>query len=342
MKFSIRHCPSSPASISPYRVVDEQGGEIPLLNQFLDAQRARGLSLRSLRAYAYDALHFARWWFPLSPRPFAEMDESALFDYLRYQRDHQPQPTPQTIYHRLSVLRCLYRFHHGREIPTRAGLGPTRLPRSPFGYGGPRRAAAGLGLKRPRHLIVPLSADEVSRFWSSFHTSRDLSLIALMLFDGLRSQEALAIQLEDLRLGQAQLRVHGKGNKQRILPLPPDTIRALENYLRMERPLTNSSHLFVSLKGPRRGQPMTPAGLRSLFRHHRRQTKILSAHPHRFRHTFGADMVRAGISLPALMRLMGHAHIHTTMLYVQLSPQDVWTEFHRALEHRAQLPPQQS
>ena len=61
------------------------------------------------------------------------------------------------------------------------------------------------------------------------------------------------------------------------------------------------------------------------------------------RHTFGADMVRAGISLPALMRLMGHAHIHTTMLYVQLSPQDVWNEFHRAVETRTRLqPPQQS
>ena len=153
----------------------------------------------------------------------------------------------------------------------------------------------------------------------------------------------MAIQLEDLHLAQAQLLVHGKGNKQRILPLPPDTIRALENYLQLERPLTGSARLFVSLKGPHKGEPMTPAGLRSLFRHHRRRSQIVQANPHRFRHTFGADMVRAGVSLPALMRLMGHAHIHTTMLYVQLSPQDVWNEFHRALENRARLhPPQQS
>ena len=78
--------------------------------------------------------------------------------------------------------------------------------------------------------------------------------------------------------------------------------------------------------------------LRALFRYHRRQTKILRANPHRFRHTFGADMVRAGISLPALMRLMGHSHIHTTMLYVQLSPQDVWREFQRAIQNRGRLP----
>ena len=81
---------------------------------------------------------------------------------------------------------------------------------------------------------------------------------------------------------------------------------------------------------------MTPAGLRSLFRHHRRASQILRARPHRFRHTFGTDMIRAGVSVPALMRLMGHSQIHTTMLYVQLSPQDVWREYRRALEKRSQ------
>jgi site-specific recombinase XerD len=50
-------------------------------------------------------------------------------------------------------------------------------------------------------------------------------------------------------------------------------------------------------------------------------------------------MVRAGISLPALMHLMGHAHIHTTMLYVELAPKDVWREYARAVEQRVRLSP---
>jgi site-specific recombinase XerD len=82
---------------------------------------------------------------------------------------------------------------------------------------------------------------------------------------------------------------------------------------------------------------MTAAGLRSLFRHHRLSSKIPQANPHRFRHTFGSDMVRAGISLPALMHLMGHAQIHTTMRYVQLAPQDVWQEYARAVAQRVRL-----
>ena len=79
---------------------------------------------------------------------------------------------------------------------------------------------------------------------------------------------------------------------------------------------------------------MTPAGLRSLFRHHRLRSDVPVANPHRFRHTFGADMVRAGISLPALQHLMGHSQIHTTLLYVQLAPQDVWREYARAVANR--------
>jgi integrase len=185
--------------------------------------------------------------------------------------------------------------------------------------------------------MVPLLAEEVARFWHSFRTFRDLAIVGLMLLDGLRSCEVLSLQLEDLELADAQMRVLGKGNRKRVLPLPAEIIEVLRTYLRLERPLTNVPSLFVSLKGPRRGQAMTPAGLRSLFRHHRWRSRVPTANPHRFRHTFGADMVRAGMALPALQHLMGHAHIHTTMLYVQLAPQDVWREYARAVQKRMPL-----
>jgi site-specific recombinase XerD len=90
----------------------------------------------------------------------------------------------------------------------------------------------------------------------------------------------------------------------------------------------------VSLKGPARGTRITSAGLRSLFRYHRRTSGVSGAHPHRFRHTFASDMVRAGISLPALMQLMGHASIATTMIYVQVSPRDVMEQYARAVARR--------
>jgi integrase/recombinase XerD len=338
VKFSVVYKSSVPASASPYRLFDEQG-EIAWANSFLDAQRIRQLSVRSLRAYAYDLLNFARWWAQYPAKPLSELTESTLLDYVRYQLDQQPKPTPQTVNHRLVVIRCLYRFHLGTEIlPGQSHFQRAYTKRSPLGYGRPRRAMAlGLRLKQPRRIVVPLSAGQVATFWHSFRSFRDLTLVGLMLLDGLRSCEVLSLQLEDLQLADAQMRVNGKGNKTRVLPLPREVIDVLQNYLRLERPLTNSPSLFVCLKGRRRGQSMTTAGLRSLFRSHRIGCQVPQANPHRLRHTFGADMVRAGISLPALQHLMGHSQIHTTMLYVLLAPQDVWREYARAVEKRERL-----
>ncbi len=76
---------------------------------------------------------------------------------------------------------------------------------------------------------------------------------------------------------------------------------------------------------------MTPAGLRSLFRYHRRTTGVKIANPHRFRHTCASDMVSAGVSLPALMRLMGHAQIQTTLIYVQVTPLEVYQQYAQAV-----------
>ena len=338
MKISVIYQPSTPASASPYRLRGENGGELDWANEFLDAQRLRQLSLPSLPAYAYDLLDFARW-FEAQRRALARITESTLADYVRHQLEQHPKPSPQTVNHRLSVVRCCYRLHSGRDIPAgRVHFQRCYTKRSPLGYGRPRRALArGLRLKQARRIIVPLSTEEVAQFWQSFHTFRDLALVGLMLLDGLRSCEVLGLQLEDLQLAEGQMRVLGKGNKKRVLPLPPETLQVLGNYLRLERPLTHSPALFVSLKGRPRGQPMTAAGLRSLFRHHRQLSQVHQANPHRFRHTFGSHMVRAGMSLPALQHLMGHAQIHTTLLYLQLPPQDVWREYARALEKRRRL-----
>ena len=182
--------------------------------------------------------------------------------------------------------------------------------RAPMGIGKPRPALSRLRVKVPKRAIVPLSVDEVARFWSSFRNSRDLAIVGLMLLQGLRSQEVLDLNRDDLLLSEAQIRVRGKGNKTRFLPLAPEANQLLDHYLRLERPQSSTNALFVSLKGRARGARMTSAGLRSLFRHHRRTT---------------------GVSLPALMQLMGHAQIQTTMVYVQVTPLEVYQQYARAV-----------
>ena len=185
MNLSVVYQPAVSASTSAYRVRDNQGGELDWANAFLDGQRLRQLSPRSLRIYAYDLLDFARWFEP-QHRPFAEITESTIVDYVRHQLEQDPKPASQTVNHRLGTVRCCYRFHTGQEIPAGQVHFQRRYTRrSPLGYGRLRTTVArGLRLKQDRPVIVPLSAEEVAKFWQSFRTYRDLALVGLMLLDG--------------------------------------------------------------------------------------------------------------------------------------------------------------
>ena len=164
-----------------------------------------------------------------------------------------------------------------------------------------------------------------------FSRYRDLCIAYLMLLSGLRSREVLALEIGDVDNAENRLRVSGKGGKERILPLPSLLINYLRDYLRLERPsVCRTKALFVVLQGKRRGFAMTPDGMRSLFRHRRRDKTLENANPHRLRHTFGADMARAGVRLPVLQRMMGHEDSKMTLHYINLSMSDVAAEFQRA------------
>ena len=131
-------------------------------------------------------------------------------------------------------------------------------------------------------------------------------------------------------LSEAQLRVRGKGNKLRFLPLAPETVQLLDLYLRLERPSLHRRALRLAQR-TRPRNTHDSGGITILVPLPSPATGIRLANPHRFRHTFASDMVRAGISLPALMQLMGHADIQTTLRYVQVTPQDVYREYTRAV-----------
>lgn len=343
MTFRIAAAAGLSASSAPVRLVDDSGSELEWANRFLDAQWVRGLAPLSVRAYAVTLLHFARWW---SSQPgvditrFAaeQFTESTLLDYVRSQLDSPRKVEPQTINGRSTMLRRLFRFYFHDEMPHPGG-GRAWRRRSPLGYGRGRLAFADdLKLKVPRRVVVPLQPEHVTRFWESFRHARDLAMVALMLLNGLRSREVIGLRMADVWWSDALLRVCGKGSRVRVLPLPPETLRILDCWLKTERPATDAPELFVCLKGKARGCAITPAGLRSLFRHHRSTSGVAEANPHRFRHTFGADMIRAGVSLPALQKLMGHAHIHTTLLYIQLTPQDIFAEYARAVAKMSREP----
>ena len=335
MKFRVIRQPAPSGARSPMRVIEQDTGrEVAWINRYLDREHVRRLADKSLYSYAHSLLHFVRWWesvYHTGDISQQNLTESTLLDYLHFQSSRQPPPSATTINDRVACAdRAIRNQFPDAPCQVAHGFHKIYLHRRPMGLGRPRFELSRLRIKEPRLNIVPLSVDEVARFWSSFRNARDLAIVGLMLMHGLRSVEVMALNRDDVLLSEGQLRVRGKGYKLRLLPLAPETTQLIDHYLRVERPDPCSAALFVVLKGPARGQRITPAGLRSLFRHHRRTTGVQLANPHRFRHTFASDMVRAGISLPALMQLMGHADIETTMHYVKVSPQDVYLQYARA------------
>jgi site-specific recombinase XerD len=306
-------------------------------NRFLAAVAVRGLSRATVRAYGFDLVVLYRW-FGRTRRELSSLSGATLLQYVAAQQRVGAQPT--TINRRLTVARLLYRFCFGREV----GLGRGAMTPAPY-YRGPgrdrelglhllpRRHRLALRVKVPRRVVEPLSGTEVRQFLRTLRRYRDLAVVHLLLLCGLRSAEVLQLRLGDVLVEDAQLRIHGKGNRERVLPLPEIVARSIADYVRWERPAQSASlRLFVVLQGARRGHPMTLTGLRSLFRHRRRDHAVARANPHRFRHTFGADMARSGVRLPILQRMMGHADGATTLRYIQLSMADIADEYRRAVE----------
>jgi site-specific recombinase XerD len=189
-----------------------------------------------------------------------------------------------------------------------------------LGHIGTRRAPTGGRLVRqPRRLPESLEPDEVSAFLADLCTCRDRAMALAMLVGGLRAAEVRSLLLADVDRGMRRVRVVGKGNKERTVPVDRVFFTELGNYLRTERPRGCATpECFVVLRGPTRGSALTEAGMRRIFR------------PHRLRHTYGTELAAAGIDLLVLRELMGHASPESTAAYVHLSSDTLAAEFAKA------------
>ena len=247
---------------------------------------------------------------------------------------------PRTINRRLTCCEQYFRFVVGVPLPRGEGVTLAKGHYRSQGYEGQlglhprqRRGELSLRVKVPDTLIEPLRAEEVRQFLAGLRHYRDFAIVMAMTVCGLRSCEVISLQLADVQLGRRQFRVMGKGNKERVLPMAAALVEVIGKYLAYERPgYSPAPNLFVNLQGARLGEALTPAGLRDLFRRRRRNAGLPHANPHRFRHTFGADMARAGMSLACIQKMMGHADPAMTMKYIRLSLRDVAEEYTKTME----------
>ena len=315
-------------------------------NRFLDHLGARGFSPATVRAYAFDVANFAGF---LGDRSLdlSEVAPTDLFDYLAWQAQHvasgekvvalRPgRPAPATMNRRIAAVRGL--FEHlvmtgvraDNPVPAaRRATGLRGVPRKGLlGHVAVRDRSGGRLIREPNRLPESLAAEAVAAFFADLDTHRDRAMVLAMVLGGLRAAEVRSLRLADVDLGLRRARVMGKGGKERVVPIDDAFFAECTAYLRTERPQgCPTPECFVVLRGPTRGQPLTEAGLRKVFRTHRARSGATRVRPHRLRHTYGTELAAAGIDLLVLRELMGHASPETTARYVHLSADTLAAEF---------------
>ena len=246
---------------------------------------------------------------------------------------------PSTINRRIAAVRGLFEFsvitglRADNPVPAaRRSTGLRPKARGMLGHIGPRRPPTGGRLVRqPQRLPESLEAAEVAAFIADLGSHRDRAMTLAMLGGGLRSAEVRSLRLADVDMGLRQVRVTGKGGRERRVPVDQVFFVELGNYLRTERPPgCTTPECFVVLRGPTTGGALTEAGMRRIFRTHRARSGATRVRPHRLRHTYGTELATAGIDLLVLRELMGHVSPETTAGYVHLSTETLATEFARA------------
>src|SRR6266700_6152561 len=231
---------------------------------------------------------------------------------------------------RRSVVSGFFAFLQARgdvaANPVPRGL-PTRRERSRPGQGVPL-------VRVTRKLPRILAPAEVDALTAALRTHRDRAMVAAMVLGGLRRCEVLGLRLEDLHPAERRVFIaEGKGGRQRLIPVSGRFFAAAAAYLDAERPPgARTDRVFVVLKGPRRGQPLSAKGTDEVLASARRRAGLEHATCHELRHTCLTRLREAGMALEAVQAQAGHASIESTRIYLHLADDWLAGEYRRAAE----------
>jgi site-specific recombinase XerD len=259
-----------------------------------------GLSDATRRAYRADLTDFDGW-LRACGLGLDDVDVRVLADYTAELGRARRGLAASTISRRLSAVRSLVRH----------ALGPARVPE------------AALAPRRPRRLPEAPRVDEVERAVDGLNGTsplalRNAALVELLYACGLRSAEAVGLDLGDVDTQREQILVLGKGGKERLVPLGEEPAWRLGLWLRDGRPALARGAcdaLFLSVRGKR----LDTSALRRLF-----------PHPHRLRHAYATHLLEGGADLRTIQELLGHASLSTTQIYSHVDARRLRRAYDRA------------
>ncbi len=292
----------------------------------------RGLARNTLDAYRSDLFQFGAF-LARRDRGATEVERADVADFLADLATGDPNGgpsgegrapcSPATISRKTACLRSFYRHLRREELVEED---PTATLSPPA---------------KSRKLPQVLSHAEVTKLLESARGAdpiavRDRALLEIMYGCGLRASEAIGLEVGDVDVRHGFVRPHGKGSKDRVVPLGREAARAIDRYLRLGRPqligARSESRLFVNF----RGGGLSRQGLYKIIQRHAREVGLeKKMSPHTLRHTFATHLLSGGCDLRSVQEMLGHADVATTQLYTHLSRERI-KEVYFAAHPRAQ------
>jgi len=281
----------------------------PLIEEFADYLTVeKRVSLATVELYTKEATRYLTF---LEKRQILlkEADFKIVTDYLIL-RKTESNLSSRTEAKNISALNSFYHFLQENENVTINPLSLIDLP------------------KLPTKIPQSVSYNAIEELLSVIDTSnalglRDYALFELIYSCGLRVSEAITINLSDYNSNEKSLRIVGKGDKERIVPVGQLAIKAIDVYLKNSRPTLisdklKSSALFLG----RRGEPLNRASVWKRFKEYAKLANV-DAKVHTLRHSYASHLLRGGADLRSVQELLGHSDIRTTQIYTHTDTEDL-------------------
>lgn len=286
-----------------------------IIDSFLDTLwMERGLSKNTLSAYRSDLIHFSKW---LQPKK-VELVKVEAKDILAY-LSSSDNVSARTVARRLSSLRRLYEYLLREEQIKQNPVSNVDAP------------------KLGRTLPKTLTEAEVEALLNAPDTEqasgvRDKTMLELLYATGLRVSELVGLTVQQVNLRQGVVRVTGKGNKERLVPMGEEANLWLERYLSTARSEILNHALTDAMFPSNRGKAMTRQTFWHMVKRYANLAEIKKTlSPHVLRHAFATHLINHGADLRVVQMLLGHSDISTTQIYTHVARErlkDLHAEHH--------------
>lgn len=288
------------------------------ISKYLAELERRGASKHTLRNYRSDLEQFATYFEPpgeIAPE-VERLDLALLREWLSSLYDQGLSVV--SVRRKLAAVRAMFKFLRQEGVLERNIATRLRTPKAK------QRLPDVMSEEKTNNLLDAVEAGSTVEKPSK---ERDIAFLELLYGCGIRVGELVGINLEDIDLREGWLRVRGKGNKERQVPIGGRAIAAVERYLESRQASPNERALFLNSRGTR----LSDRQVRRLVKLYALLvTGDSTVHPHSFRHAYATHLLSDGADLRVIQELLGHARLSTTQKYTQVSLKELQAVYDRA------------